>query len=145
MPAEGVLTPGMRIISINGKDVTTAARKTCTKLVQQNTENTIRSVKMVTVFDPQGYAKYDDGDALRKCVVLRGIDAWPAIPVFEVVKAMQFTWRAPILSGIFLLFALIGQVSFKRRGTWRLHKRVRGVWVSPRHTLTCKVQITRNV
>ena len=62
---QGSLKPGMRIMSINGQDVTRAARPTCTKLIK-HTDASDDNVHLVVCFDPEGYALYDNGAVLTK-------------------------------------------------------------------------------
>jgi len=62
--SQTLLKNGLRVLTINGVDVTSAARSTCSQLVQQKKDAS--SIQFKCVFDPKGYAKYDDGEAWQE-------------------------------------------------------------------------------
>ena len=51
----------MKVISINGQDVTRAARPTCSSLISQ-TETSSNTVVLVVCSDPEGYKQYTTDD-----------------------------------------------------------------------------------
>ena len=53
------------MLAINGVNVASATRSTCSQLVQQKKDDA-GSIKFKVVFDPKGYAKYDDGQSWQE-------------------------------------------------------------------------------